>query len=103
MPTYQYACENCGHRFDTRQRFNDAPLTICPQCGAPIHRVINPVGIIFKGPGFYVTDNKSGNNTHDNGNAQKAKTNGDKNGTLKKPPSETPSEAKTKTPAASNE
>lgn len=94
MPTYQYACETCGHRFDIRQRFDEDPLTICPKCGAHIHRVINPVGIIFKGPGFYVTDNKNGstNFTNGNGTAKKSATNG--NGKSAKP---APSETKTTT------
>ncbi len=96
MPTYQYACEDCGHRFDVRQRFSDSALTICPQCGGHIHRVINPVGIIFKGPGFYVTDNKNGskNFTNGNGTAKKPETNG-----AEKTPAKT--ETKTTTPANS--
>ncbi len=75
MPTYQYACPNCGNRFEIRQSFHDDPLTECPQCHGVIHRVISPVSIIFKGPGFYVTDNKNGNhkNGHGNGAAQKSR------------------------------
>ncbi len=96
MPTYQYACETCGHRFDIRQRFSDSALTTCPQCGGHIHRVINPVGIIFKGPGFYVTDNKNGSKNFTNGNGSAKKT--ETNGTDK-----TPAKTETKTtPAAGN-
>lgn len=61
MPTYQYACQQCGHQFEKRQRFNDQPLSVCPNCAGTVQRVISPVGIIFKGPGFYITDNKSKN------------------------------------------
>ena len=60
MPTYAYKCTNCEHRFDARQRFSDDPLTECPQCQGTLRRVINSVGIVFKGSGFYVTDNKNG-------------------------------------------
>ncbi|UCG25406.1 MAG: FmdB family transcriptional regulator [Chloroflexota bacterium] len=60
MPTYSYKCTNCDHRFEARQRFSDDPLTECPVCGSTIRKVITPVGIVFKGSGFYVTDNKNG-------------------------------------------
>jgi putative FmdB family regulatory protein len=58
MPTYVYRCELCGLTFERRQRMTDASLTDCPECEGRVHRVIQPVPIIFKGPGFYVTDNK---------------------------------------------
>jgi putative FmdB family regulatory protein len=60
MPTYTYKCENCGIRFDQYQSFTDDPLVICPECGEPtLHKVYQPVGIVFKGKGFYATDNRS--------------------------------------------
>ena len=59
MPTYEYACEACGIHFERKQHFTDEPLRVCPECGGPVHRVLHPVGIIFKGPGFYITDNRS--------------------------------------------
>lgn len=58
MPTYQYLCESCGHRFDIFQHFADAPLTTCPNCSGQIHRVLFPAGIVFKGSGFYKTDSR---------------------------------------------
>lgn len=58
MPLYEYQCEECGLRFERRQSFNDAPLSECPECEGPVHRVIGVTGVIFKGSGFYVTDNK---------------------------------------------
>ena len=58
MPIYQYRCESCGVGFERVQHFSDAPLTKCPECEGTVHRVIQPVGIIFKGSGFYVTDNR---------------------------------------------
>jgi putative FmdB family regulatory protein len=60
MPIYAYKCKNCDYRFDIRQRFSDEPLTSCPSCDGQIRRVISPVGVVFKGSGFYVTDNRNG-------------------------------------------
>ncbi len=62
MPVYTYECENCGERFEARQSFNDEPLTVCPTCEGKIYRVIQPVGIVFKGSGFYVTDSRGKQN-----------------------------------------
>jgi len=58
MPTYQYKCDDCGIVFERFQHFSEEPLTKCPECEGHVHRVIQPVGIIFKGSGFYVTDNR---------------------------------------------
>lgn len=60
MPIYTYQCESCGVRFEKSQKFSDAPLTRCPECGKKsLRKVYLPVGIVFKGSGFYATDNKS--------------------------------------------
>ncbi len=59
MPLYAYRCTN-GHEFEVRQRFSDDPVEVCPQCGAEVRRVITQVGVVFKGSGFYVTDNRNG-------------------------------------------
>lgn len=61
MPTYKYRCKKCGHEFEARQRMSDKPLTECPVCGEDVRRVVGSVGIVFKGSGFYVTDNRSSN------------------------------------------
>ena len=58
MPIYIYQCDNCGLSFERLQRFSDEPLSECPECGGCVHRVIQPVGIVFRGSGFYVTDNR---------------------------------------------
>ena len=58
MPTYTYQCDSCGHGFEAVQRFADDPLSECPECGAPIRRVIQPVGVVFKGSGWYITDSR---------------------------------------------
>jgi len=57
VPLYDYKCEN-GHRFEVRQNIRDDALTTCIECGAPARRVIHPVGIVFKGSGFYATDSR---------------------------------------------
>ena len=60
MPVYTYRCENCGVQFEKTQKFSDSPLTICPECNKKsLHKVYTPVGIVFKGSGFYATDNRS--------------------------------------------
>jgi putative FmdB family regulatory protein len=60
MPVYTYRCEKCGVQFDATQKFSDEPLTKCPECGKPaLHKVYTPVGIVFKGSGFYATDHRS--------------------------------------------
>jgi putative FmdB family regulatory protein len=59
MPTYGYRCEKNGHEFEVVQRMSDLPLTRCEICGSRVNRIFYPVGISFKGPGFYATDNRS--------------------------------------------
>lgn len=67
MPLYTYRCNDCNHEFETRQRMSDAPLTECPVCVGEIRRVVNSVGVVFKGSGFYVTDNRSGSKAKSSG------------------------------------
>lgn len=65
MPTYPYACTECGHQFETRQSFSDDPLTDCPECSGRLRKVWGSVGVVFKGSGFYRTDSRgsSGSST----------------------------------------
>jgi len=72
MPTYEYACTECGDRTEVVQSISDAPLTTCTVCGGRLRKVFSPVGIVFKGSGFYRTDSRG----------KPAKTDGD---TAKKP------------------
>ncbi|HEX9314491.1 MAG TPA: FmdB family zinc ribbon protein [Actinomycetota bacterium] len=58
MPTYEYVCASCGNHFDTVQSFSDPPLERCEICGGQLRRVFHPAGILFKGSGFYSTDNR---------------------------------------------
>jgi putative FmdB family regulatory protein len=59
MPTYEYLCQSCGARFEAWQKITDDPIDVCPTCGEHVRRVIFPVGLVFKGSGFYVNDTRS--------------------------------------------
>jgi putative FmdB family regulatory protein len=59
VPTYQYACTECGHAFEQVQSFSDDALTTCPECTGRLRKVFNAVGVVFKGSGFYRTDSRS--------------------------------------------
>ena len=56
MPTYEYACTACTHRFELVQKFTDAPVTECPQCAGALRKVYFAAGVVFKGSGWYITD-----------------------------------------------
>jgi putative FmdB family regulatory protein len=58
VPTYQYTCTECGEPLEAVQKFSDEPLTVCPACGGRLRKVFSPVGIVFKGSGFYRTDSR---------------------------------------------
>lgn len=60
MPIYVYRCAACGEETEKRQAFSEAPLTSCESCSGSLRRVLHPVGVIFKGSGFYSTDYKNG-------------------------------------------
>jgi putative FmdB family regulatory protein len=77
MPLYEYECESCGVRFERRQHMEDEPIEVCPECGGHVHRLIQPVGIIFKGSGFYVTDNRAKSPTATPGNVKDSKDKAD--------------------------
>ena len=62
MPTYGYRCGSCGHQFEIVQRISDEPLTACPECQGKLSKMLYPVGISFKGSGFYTTDYKGSGN-----------------------------------------
>lgn len=94
MPTYEYACEDCGHRFEAFQSISAEPITECPACNGHVKRLINGgIGLIFKGSGFYLTDyvRSDGTNT-DKKEADKAKT---KSGVAEKGASENKGAAST--------
>lgn len=71
MPLYEYQCQTCGVRFERRQHISDEPVQVCPECGGQVVRLIQPVGIVFKGSGFYVTDNRAKSSTAKPGSTRK--------------------------------
>jgi putative FmdB family regulatory protein len=74
VPTYSYACTACEHRFDTVQKFTDSSLTDCPECSGRLRKLFSPVGIVFKGSGFYRTDSRSGGQPHDGQSSSNGKS-----------------------------
>lgn len=75
MPTYQYACTNCDEQIEVVQRFSDDPLTECPACAGRLRKVFSPVGVVFKGSGFYRTDSRNSTKTDSNGAAKSSESN----------------------------
>jgi putative FmdB family regulatory protein len=89
MPVYGYRCSR-GHHFEVQQRITEPPLSQCPECGAPVTRVFYPVGIIFKGGGFYKTDSRGAGSDGSSPSAEPAKTD-------KKPDAKAPAKPETTT------
>lgn len=72
MPVYVYHCEECGFQFEQQQKFSDKPLKRCPECGKDsLHKVYTPVGVIYKGSGFYSTDHRSSSGANYSSKAKK--------------------------------
>jgi putative FmdB family regulatory protein len=91
MPIYTYQCGNCGVRFDKEQGFNERNPVRCPECGKnALHRVYRPVGVIFRGSGFYATDNRSSSRSTSSTSETKDK---EKSKTETPKPAETKSES----------
>jgi putative FmdB family regulatory protein len=63
MPLYEYRCKNCDHQFEITQSFSDDALTTCPECEGALKKVFSPVGISFKGSGFYKNDSRGSSST----------------------------------------
>ena len=104
MPTYGYRCGNCGHQFEIVQRISDEPLTTCPKCQGKLSKMLYPVGISFKGSGFYTTDYKGAGNTSagsSNGSASTSEGSGDSKSEAK-PESKSESKSDTKTESKSD-
>ncbi len=109
MPIYEYECKSCGTRFDKMQPIHAEPLVVCLNCGeGPIRRVYQPVGVIFKGSGWYITDNRNSNKKEGDSKSASSES-GEKSSsdssTTTKSSTETGSKTDTKTsdtPAASS-
>ena len=76
MPTYSYACTECGNRFDVVQAFTDDALTTCEQCSGRLRKLFNSVGVVFKGSGFYRTDSREAAKSSTNGSAKTSRSSG---------------------------
>jgi putative FmdB family regulatory protein len=77
VPTYQYACTECGEQLEAVQSFSDPALTECPNCSGKLRKVFNSVGIVFKGSGFYRNDSRAGNVSAEKSAAPAAETKSD--------------------------
>jgi putative FmdB family regulatory protein len=96
MPTYVYRCQGCSTLQEAVQKITDDPLTTCEECGGSLRRVLQPVGIVFKGSGFYVTDYKRS----DNGSSKSTpSTDGKSEGGENKPAADKPAKPATDAPA----
>jgi putative FmdB family regulatory protein len=80
MPLYEYQCKACGVRFERVQKFTDEPVKVCPECGGSVYRLLQPVGIIFKGSGFYVTDHRASSSTTGTGKKSAKESGGSEKG-----------------------
>ena len=76
MPTYSYACTECGNRFDAVQAFSDAALTDCPKCEGRLRKLFGNVGVVFKGSGFYRNDSREAAKSSSNGSSSNGSTTG---------------------------
>jgi putative FmdB family regulatory protein len=102
MPTYEYACTECGDRTEVVQSFSDAQPTTCTVCGGPLRKVFSPVGIVFKGSGFYRTDSRgrpSTPKTDGGGDKDKSKKAADNSSASKSSSSDAGSSSSTAKPA----
>jgi putative FmdB family regulatory protein len=96
VPTYQYACTACEHRFEAVQSFSDASLTECPECSGKLRKLFGAVGVVFKGSGFYRTDSRSGSSKSTSTTTASTTTSSDKKSDSKsdsKPASSAPAAA----------
>ena len=74
MPTYSYACTECGNRFDAVQAFSDDALTTCPKCSGRLRKLFGKVGVVFNGSGFYRTDNRESAKSSSNGSSSSSES-----------------------------
>jgi putative FmdB family regulatory protein len=72
VPTYQYVCTECGGQLEAVQKFTDEALTVHDDCGGRLRKVFSPVGIVFKGSGFYRTDSRKSDSAASSGSSSKS-------------------------------
>jgi putative FmdB family regulatory protein len=108
VPTYQYTCTDCGEPVEAVQKFTDDPLTVCAACGGRLRKVFSPVGIVFKGSGFYRTDSRNGSGSRTetaNGKqpSESSAKSSESSGSADKPAAKTSGETAAKTSSATKE
>ena len=101
MPIYEYACTSCGERIEAKQGFDDPPLEDCPHCGGKLRKLFSPVGIVFKGSGFYSTDAKGSGKS--GGSSEKSSETSSKSEGKKDKDTKTESKSETKSTSAAKE
>ena len=101
MPTYQYTCTDCGEPVEAVQKFTDDPLSVCAACGGRLRKVFSPVGIVFKGSGFYRTDSRNGSGSTAAKDKQPSESAGATNGSSDKPADKKASDKSDKVAASS--
>ena len=93
MPTYQYACTECGHAFEQFQSFTDDALTVCPECEGRLRKVFNAVGVVFKGSGFYRTDSRTDGKSAATSSSSTSDSSGEKKSETKTETKSTPAKS----------
>jgi putative FmdB family regulatory protein len=102
VPTYQYACNDCGEQLEVVQKFTDDALTVCPNCQGNLRKVFSAVGIVFKGSGFYKTDNRSSSSTSASSTSSSSKSGESKSSESKSSSSDSSSSSTPAAPAAAS-
>ena len=100
MPTYSYACTECGNRFDAVQSFTDAALTTCSECNGRLRKLFGNVGVVFKGSGFYRTDSRESAKSSSNGSASGSESTGSSSTSASEKSSSTASDGSSSTSSA---
>lgn len=103
MPLYDYRCRDCGHEFEIQQSLSDDTLTVCPQCDGDLRKVFSPVGIAFKGSGFYKNDSRSGSSSKSSSSASSTSSStSDSGSATSSTSSDSTSSSDSKAPAAAS-
>ncbi|MQW76141.1 FmdB family transcriptional regulator [Nocardioides sp. dk4132] len=102
MPTYQYACTECGHQFEQVQSFSEDALTECPACTGKLRKLYNAVGVVFKGSGFYRTDSRSSSSASEPAASSSSSSGSSDSGSSSTSTTSTSTSTTTSTPAASS-
>ncbi|ACU34589.1 FmdB family transcriptional regulator [Actinosynnema pretiosum subsp. pretiosum] len=101
MPTYQYACTECDHRFEAVQSFSDSALTECPECSGKLRKLYGAVGVVFKGSGFYRTDSRGSSSSSPKSESSSSSSSSTPSSSSSSSSSSAPASSSSKTAAAS--